>query len=109
MVTCVIFAYNYFRLWAGFLAINQYFPTRLIGLQFLQRAAIIACKSCACNCAIILALGGPPLQELHAIIAHVTIALGKLAVGKFPPIERLYMAVQHLSIKSFALSATIWL
>ena len=29
------------------------------------------------RCAFILALGGPPLQELHARLAHVTIALSR--------------------------------
>ena len=51
MITCAIFACNYFRIWTRFLAVNQYFPTRLICLQFFQRAAILACKNC--------------MQELH--------------------------------------------
>ena len=29
----------------GFIAVNQYFPTRLICLQFLQHAAILAHKN----------------------------------------------------------------
>ena len=42
-------ACNYWcRFWAGFIAVNQYFPTRLICLQFVH---------------------------MHAIIAHITIAL----------------------------------
>ena len=36
MVTCAIFACTYFRFWARFVGVNQYFPTRLICLQFLH-------------------------------------------------------------------------
>ena len=49
MISLEISAWNYFRFWAGFLAINQYFPTCLICLQFLQCAAILARKNCTCN------------------------------------------------------------
>ena len=59
--------------WAGFLAVNQYFPSLLICLQFLQSAAGIAhVTTSKIIVQFILALGRPPLQELHARIAHAT-------------------------------------
>ena len=52
MVTCAILACNYLRFRAWLLAVNQYSPTRLICLLFLQSAVILACKNCTWTIAL---------------------------------------------------------
>ena len=43
------FSFNYFRDSGRGYSCQSMFPTRLICLQLLQRAAILACNNCTCN------------------------------------------------------------
>ena len=50
------------------IAFNQYFSTRLICLQFLQGAAILACTNCTCNYSLRLLMATVHSQPMCTLI-----------------------------------------
>ena len=65
-----------FQILGGVVAVNQYFRTRLICLQFLRRAAIPARNNCTCNHSL-----SRDVFKLHAIADNQLMKYIKLPIA----------------------------